>query len=580
MNIPSCTELIDCAAGRIPADLVLKNGRIIHVFTGEIIAGDVAIINGHIAGIGSYEGKKTVDLAGKYLSPGFIEGHIHIESSMLTPAQFGAAVIPHGTTTVICDPHEIGNVCGKTGIRYMLEERSPLNLYAMAPSCVPATHMETSGAVLSAEDIAEILEHPRVLGLAEMMNFPGTVAALPEVLAKLRVARKKGMPIDGHAPGLSGQELHAYIAAGISSDHECTTLAEAEEKLRAGMAIFIREGSTARNLKELMPLLHSAAACHCLLVTDDRHADDLVERGHLDYILGRAVQLGASAITALQMVTINPARHFGLERTGAIVPGYRADLVVLDDLEQFIASRVYISGECVAEKGTMVTAIPEQPLDSLDPAIQSSVRIDADAIDLSLPAEEDNLIRVITCTDGQIVTGSETLEAKVEDGQLVSDVDRDILKIAVIERHSGGHSVGIGFVRGLGLGSGAIGSTVAHDSHNMIVAGTSDAAMLRAITELTAIRGGLVVTGDEQVFDTLPLPVAGLMSTGSARDVSVRLAKIRTALERVGSRVSNPFMLLSFLALPVIPELKITDKGLVDVLEFQLVPLMVNKKNE
>jgi adenine deaminase len=573
MNTSSYTELIECAAGRIPADLVLKNGRVIHVFTNEILAGDVAIINGRIAGIGRYEGRETVDLDGKYLSPGFIEGHIHIESSMLTPAQFGAAVIPHGTTTVICDPHEIGNVCGKTGIRYMLEKQSPLNLYAMAPSCVPATHMETSGALLSADDIAEILEHPRVLGLAEMMNFPGTVAAAPDVLAKLRVARKRKVPIDGHAPGLGGRDLQAYIASGISSDHECTTLAEAEEKLRAGMAIFIREGSTARNLEELMPLLHSPAACHCLLVTDDRHADDLVERGHLDYILRRAVHYGASAVIALQMVTINPARHFGLQRTGAIVPGFRADLVVLDDLEQFTADRVYISGQCVAEKGAMVTAVPEQSLDTLDPVIRSSVKIDPEVVDLSMPGEEGGLIRVITCTDGQIVTGQQMLEPKVENGMMVSDVERDILKIVVLERHHGSHAMGIGFVQGLGLARGAIGSTVAHDSHNMIVTGTSDASMLRAIRALTDIRGGLVVAGDEQVYDVLPLPVAGLMSTGTAQKVSDCLDGIRTALEKVGTGVENPFMLLSFLALPVIPELKITDKGLVDVLQFQLVPL-------
>ena len=572
MDSSTYTRLIDCAAGRIPADLVLKKGRIIHVFTNEIITGNVAIIDGRIAGIGKYEGKEVVDLNGKYLSPGFIEGHIHIESSMLTPSQFAAAVLPHGTTTVICDPHEIANVCGRAGINYMLESDTPLTIYAMAPSCVPATDMETSGAVLSAMDIEEVLAHPKVIGLAEMMNFPGAVAALPEVNEKILLARNKSVLIDGHAPGLSGRDLQAYMAAGISSDHECTTLEEAKEKLRGGMAVFIREGSTARNLEALMPLLHSPVAQRCLLVTDDRHADELIEYGHLDYILRQAVQRGADAITALQMVTINPARHFGLQRVGAIAPGYRADLVVLDNLDQFKVDRVYSRGECIAQNGTMLTAISEQSSDSLSPAIQSSVRISPEKIDLSIPAGSGP-IKVITCTAGQIVTGQRLLEPKVQNNQLISDVDRDILKIAVIERHHGSQAIGLGFVQGIGLKKGAIASTVAHDSHNLIVVGTSDAAMMRAITRITEMQGGLVVADDNQVVDALPLPVAGLMSAETAQKTGSRLKSLHKALDKIGVEVANPFMLLAFLALPVIPELKITDKGLVDVLKFQITSL-------
>ena len=582
MDISSYKRLIDCAAGRIPADLVLKNGKIIHVFTGEITTGDVAIIDGHIAGIGDYESREIVDINNRYLSPGFIEGHIHIESSMLTPARFAEAVLPHGTTTVICDPHEIANVCGKTGIDFMLADKSPLSIYGMAPSCVPATHMETSGAVLSADDIAEILEHPRVIGLAEMMNFPGTVAATAEVNEKIMLARNRKVLIDGHAPGLSGHDLQAYIAAGISSDHECTTLAEALEKLRYGMTVFIREGSTARNLQELLPILKSPAAHHCLLVTDDRHADDLVKHGHLDYILRRAVQLGADPVTALQMVTINAARHFRFTNRGAIAPGYRADLVVLDELEQFRVNSVYSRGRCIAENGAMLRPVSEQSLATLDPAIQSSVRIHPETVDLSIPAAP-GMIRVITCTDGQIVTGQRFVDPKIRDGRLVSDVDRDILKIAVIERHHGSQQVGLGFVQGLGLKRGAIGSTVAHDSHNLIVTGTSDAAMIQAITAITAMKGGLAVTGNDQVFDTLPLPVAGLMSTATAEEVSSGLQRLRRSIDRIGTAVHNPFMLLSFLALPVIPELKITDKGLVNTNDFILVGLQgekQNKKNE
>ncbi len=577
MDTASYIRLIDCAAGRIPADLVFTNGRIVQVLTGEITNGDVAVIDGHIAGIGKYDGKKTVDLDSRYLCPGFIEGHIHIESSMLTPDQFAAAVIPHGTTTVICDPHEIANVCGKTGINYMLANSSSLSIFAMAPSCVPATHMETSGAVLTAGDIAELLDHPGIIGLAEMMNFPGTVSALPEVLDKILLARNQGFLIDGHAPGLSGSDLQAYIAAGISSDHECTTLAEALEKLRAGMAVFIREGSTARNLEALLPLFDSPAPHRCLLVTDDRHADDLLKQGHLDHILRRAVQLGADAVTGLQMVTINPARHFGLQRRGGIAPGYRADLVVIDDLEQFKVCQVYSRGQCVAENGTMLTQIPEQSLDTIDPVIRSSVRIKPEAIDLAIPAEP-GLIRVICCRDGQIVTSQRLLEPKIRDGLLVSDVDRDIVKIAVLERHHGSRAMGLGFVQGLGLKNGAIASTVAHDSHNLVVAGTSDTAMMRAITEITGMQGGLAVTGDDRVYGSLPLPVAGLMSTDTAEKVGLRLQGFRQALDRVGSAVENPLMLLSFLALPVIPELKITDQGLVDVLKFSIVPLHVEKK--
>ncbi len=572
MDSSSYKRLIDCAAGRTPADCVLKNGKVIHVFTGEIITADVAIIDDRIAGIGAYEGGDSIDMGGKFLAPGFIEGHIHIESSMLTPTGFAEAVLPHGTTTVICDPHEIANVCGRAGIEFMLAGNSPLSIYAMAPSCVPATDMETSGAVLSADDIAEIIDSPSVIGLAEMMNFPGTVAALPEINKKILLARKQKLLIDGHAPGLSGLDLQAYIAAGISSDHECTAFTEALEKMRYGMTIFIREGSTARNLEALIPLLKPATAHHCLLVTDDRHADDLVEHGHLDYILRRAVELGVDPVTALQTVTINPALHFRFSDRGAIAPGYRADLVVLDDLEQFRVRQVYSSGRCIAVNGAMLKPAPRQSLDTLAPAIKASVKIDPDAIDLSIPAAGGK-IRVITCSDGQIVTGQRFLEPKIRAGKLVSDIDRDILKIAVIERHSGRQAIGLGFVQGLGLKKGAIGSTVAHDSHNLIVTGTSDAAMMQAIAAITAMQGGLAVTGDDQVLETLPLTVAGLMSMATAVEVCSGLQAVRRALDSIGTAVGNPFMLLSFLALPVIPELKITDQGLVDVNEFHLVAL-------
>ncbi len=573
-------QLIDCAAGRIQADLVLKNGRIIHVFTGEVAQGDIAVINGYIAGVGEYgahgeyAGKEEVDLAGCCVSPGFIDGHIHIESSLLTPSRFAAAVVPCGTTAVVCDPHEIANVCGKVGVDFMLSQTAPLTVYGMAPSCVPATHMESSGYQLSADDIDELLNQPNIIGLAEMMNFPGTVAGDPEVLAKIFSARSRGLLIDGHAPGLSGKALQAYVAAGISSDHECTTLAEAWEKLRAGMAVFIREGSTARNLEALLPLFRTAAH-RCLLVTDDRHADDLVQHGHMDFLLRRAVELGADAVTAVQMVTANPARHFRLDSLGAVAPGYKADLVVLEDLRQFRVRQVYCAGECVAENGKMRVEIPDQKEEALDPVLQATVRIRPDVVDLSVPAVsgKSGKIRVITCADGQISTGQVFVKPKIKKGFVLADPDHDILKVAVIERHHGTHNVGIGFVQGFGFRDGAIASTVAHDSHNLIVIGTDDASMMLAIKKIIEMQGGLVVVGKKRVFQALPLPIAGLMTTEPAEKVCASLRGLGSAIKKIGATLENPFMLLSFLALPVIPELKITDKGLVDVLKFSSVPL-------
>ncbi|RUM33800.1 MAG: adenine deaminase [Desulfobulbus sp.] len=578
MNIENYTKLIDCAAGRIPADLVLDNAKVIHVYTGEISKGSVAIIDGKIAGISDgYDAENTVDLQGRYLAPGFVEGHIHIESSMLIPSQFAAAVIPHGTTTVICDPHEIANVCGITGIHFMLEDSSPLTIYAMAPSCVPATHMETSGASLSVSEIETILNLPGVIGLAEMMNFPGMVMAVQDVIEKTLLAINQRKIIDGHAPGLTGKALQAYVAGGITSDHECTLLSEALEKLKAGMAVFIREGSTAHNLEELMPVIQSPAAQHCLLVTDDRHADDLITDGHLDHILQRAVSLGANPVTAIQMVTLNAARHFGLKDIGAITPGAKADLVVLDDLSAFTVSSVFIKGELCATSGSMVTPVPTVPVDTLESTIQSSIKISPEKVDLTVPANEGK-IRVICCVEDQLVTEQRMFEPKIVANQIVSDPERDIIKIAVIERHHIKHSMGLGFVKGLGIKDGAIASTVAHDSHNLVVAGSSDKAMLLALAKIMEMQGGLVVAGEKKIHGALPLPVAGLMSTASVAEVSSGLLHLHEALNKIETSVDNPFMLLSFLALPVIPELKITDKGLVDVNKFTIVPLQEQKK--
>jgi adenine deaminase len=569
-------QLLRCARGEEPCDLVLKNAQVINTFTGEILNQDVGLCQGLIAGLGQYHGHREIDIKQRYLCPGFIEGHIHIESSMLCPAGFAEAVVPRGTTAVVCDPHEIANVLGLEGILYMLKsaENLPLDIFAMIPSCVPATHMETSGATLTAKEISQLFDLSGVVGLAEMMNFPGTIYGAPDVIMKLGVALERGMIIDGHAPGLTGKQLQAYCGAGISSDHECTTLAEAREKLRAGMYIFIREGSTAKNLEALLPLVSPATARRFLLVSDDRHPDDLLEEGHLDSILKRAVALGLDPVIALQMVTINPAERFDLKMRGAIAPGYLADLTVLDDLIYFTPYQVYKRGKLVAENGQsiMFTSSP-RTVEKTAAEATNTIHINWQNVDFSIPAQK-GLIRVITCIENQIVTGMREIEPTIIDGYTVADPARDLLKISVIERHRASGSMTNGFVRGFGIKQGAIASTVAHDSHNLIIIGTDDEVMLAA-AHLVADNGGGIALIHNDKSIVLPLPVAGLMSTASADEVTARLSDMKRLAKQMGVRGANPFMLLSFLALPVIPSFKITDQGLIDVDSFQTVPLYV-----
>jgi len=574
-SITSQQQLLSCARGETPCDLVLKNGQVVNTFTGEILAQDVGIFQGRIAGIGQYSGHGEVDLKGRYICPGFIEGHIHIESSMLSPARFARAVVPRGTTTVICDPHEIANVLGMEGVRYMLEsgKNLPLDIFSMIPSCVPATDMETNGATLNPEDIDALLDEPGVPGLAEMMNFPGTIGGAPAILAKLQTALDRGFVIDGHAPGVTGKQLQAYCGAGISSDHECTTMEEAREKLRAGMYIFIREGSTARNLEALLPLITPESAQWFLLVSDDRHPDDLMAQGHLDHILRRAVALGLDPITALKMVTINPTVRFNLKMRGALAPGYLADAVVLDDLNDFIVHQVYKEGRLVAQDGRTIDQhfSPIQMVKDVSPT--GSIHIDWSAVDFRIPARSGK-IRVIECVAEQIITGMAELAPTILGNEAVADPARDLLKIAVIERHLASGNMTNGFVRGFGLRAGAMASTVAHDSHNLIVVGTNDELMLTA-ARLVADSGGGIALLNHGKSIVLPLPVGGLMSTDSLQEVTETLFKLKHFAEELKIKIRNPFMLLSFLALPVIPSLKITDKGLVDVIAFQTVPLWV-----
>jgi adenine deaminase len=563
-------SLIKAARGDAPADTLLRNARLVNVRSGEVHDADIAVYGGRIAGFGDYEAKETIDLDGRFVCPGLIDAHVHIESSMVTVPEFVRAVVPRGTTAVVTDPHEIANVLGVAGIRYMLDcsEGLPLHVFAMLSSCVPATDMETSGAQLEAADLEPLFHHPRVIGLAEVMNFPGVFLGVPAVLAKIEAAGER--PVDGHAPGLSGLPLNAYAAAGIGSDHECTELEEAREKIRRGMHIFIREGTTARNLKALLPLVTPANAVNCSFCTDDRHPEDLLEEGHIDALIRMAVSEGLDPITAIQMATINTANYFGLRGLGMVAPGYRADLVVFDDLEDFRARTVFSDGRVVARDGEYAGSRPTPPA-----APGSGVQVKWDAVSFEIPAGVGARARVIQAIPEQIVTGQSVEEMKIEDGRAVQDPGRDLLKIAVIERHGATGNVGVGFVKGFGLKRGAIASTVAHDNHNIVVVGATDTDMMAAARAVAETNGGQAVVDGGEVLASVPLPIAGLMSDLPLEDVRDRIEEMTRAAEQLGGTLPDPLMTMSFLALAVIPELKITDHGLVDVGEFSLVPLFV-----
>ncbi len=564
------SHLIKIARGDEPADLLLKGGQVVNVFSGEVYPADVALAEGRIVGLGAYAARETIDVSGRYLSPGFIDAHVHIESSLVPPPEFARAVVPRGTTTVIVDPHEIANVLGLDGIRYMFDaaKYNPLSIYVMLPSCVPATDMETAGAVLHWYDLTPYQSDPWVLGLAEMMNFPGVVNGVEDVLDKLR-AFERGVR-DGHAPGLSGKALNAYVAAGIGSDHECISVEEAREKLRLGMTVFIREATNAHNLETLLPLITPANLRRVCWCTDDRQPADLLDQGHIDYLVRRAIELGLDPVSAIRIGTLNPAEYFRLHDRGAIAPGRRADIAVLDDLRTLRASLVLRGGKVVARDGELLPY--ERPARSI--FVRSSMNVDWDGVNFRIPAQ-GHRAHVIGAIPDQIITEHLIEDLTIENGEAVQDVGLDLLKIAVVERHthSGNHAVG--FVKGIGLRAGAIASSVAHDHHNIVVIGADDRSMLTAARAVGDMHGGMSVARDGEVVARLPLPIAGLMSDRPIETVRRQMDDLLRAAHDMGSTLHDPFMAMSFLALAVIPELKITDQGLVDVVKFVTIPLFV-----
>jgi len=560
------------AAGREPADLLLTNLRLVDVLAGEVYPTEIAIADRFVVGVGpGYAARDTLDLGGAYVAPGFIDAHVHVESSLATPAEFARAVVPRGTTTVVTDPHEIANVLGLEGIRFMLEcaKGSQMSMLVMAPSCVPATSMETSGAALDAIDLASFSSSPWVIGLAEVMNFPGVVGGDPAVLAKLDAFA--GRVVDGHAPALGGRALVAYAASGIGSDHECASVDEAREKLRLGMTIFLREATNAKNLAALLPLVTPANHHRLCLCTDDRQPADLLDQGHIDHLIRLAIAGGVDPVVAIAMATASPAAYFRLRDRGAVTPGRRADLAVFADLAAPRPHLVFRGGRLVARDGAMLAA-GARPA---PPHLRGTMNVDWSRVDLAVPAEGERL-RVIGAIPDQLVTEHLVERATLRDGEAVADPERDLTAMAVIERHLASGAVGKGFVRGLGLRRGAIASSVAHDHHNLVVSGVDRRSMETAAHRAAALGGGLVVAEGEQVLAELPLPLAGLMSDRSIEEIRAGLDRAIAAAHALGSPLHDPFMALSFLALEVIPKLKLTDQGLVDVDRFERVSLWVD----
>lgn len=556
-------RIIAVAAGREKADLVLKNAKYLNVFSNEFLCGDIAVANGLIAGVGKYDGKTEIDVSGKLVLPGFIDAHIHLESSMVTPAEFAKAVVAHGTTTVITDPHEIANVMGIDGVEYMIQasQNLPIDVHFMMPSCVPATEIDESGAELDCKDIDLYLDNKKVLGLAEMMNYVGVINGDKNVLSKIVTSQAHHKKIDGHAPELSGNDLNAYIAAGVYSDHECSTFENALEKLRKGQFIMIREGTAAHNLKALMPLLTQQYYSRCMFATDDKHPSDLLYGGHIDYIVKQALKNGADPIVALKTATHHAARYFLLNNKGAIASGYLADIVVVDNLEDFNVETVFKSGKLVFDgevkdfsAPTVDEKLAEKCFDTfhLDSVTPSSFKV-------------DGKLGLIGLVGGELLTRNLGTADKI-------DVENDILKIACIERHKGTNHIGVGYVKGYSLKSGAVATSVAHDSHNIITVGCNDDDIAVAVNAIKDSKGGIAVVENGKIKALLELPIAGLMSDEPLTTVNEKLENAKLSAYELGADKSiDPFMTLSFLSLPVIPSLRITTKGVFDAENWKML---------
>ena len=563
-------QKLGIARGEQPAELLFKNARLVNVLSGEIHPANVAVDDGRVIGIGDYRARRVIDLRGSYLAPSLIDGHFHVESSMLTVPEFARAVVPHGTGAVVIDPHEYANVLGLDGIRYILEssKKLPLDFFIMLPSCVPATPLETAGARITADDLKLMIHDERIAGVGEMMNFPGVFLGAKSELAKIEAG--KGKCVDGHAPGLRGKNLNAYVLAGVRSDHESTEVGEAKEKLRLGMHILLREGSTERNLAHLLPLINAHNAQNCSFATDDKLAGDLVNEGHIDHCVRKAIRLGLPPISALQIATINPARHYRLQNLGAIAPRFWADFIVFDDLKKFSIRQVYKKGVLVAENGRFLGRTPAKiglPRSTMNLRYQPG--------DFRVRAVGGKKIKVIEIVPQQIVTRTAIVTPKVKDGEVVADTRRDILKLVVVERHRATGNVGVGFVRGFKLKAGALGSTVAHDAHNVVVVGVTDGDILMAIDELARLQGGQVAVANGKVQARLGLPIAGLVSDRPLAEVIKGIGDLNVAARALGCELPAPFMTLSFLSLSPIPELKLTDQGLIDAVKMQRTELWV-----
>ena len=567
-------KLIDTAAGRIPADLVIKNCKVVNVFSGKIQEGDIAFSGDQIAGIGEYEGKEVIDAEGRYAAPGFIDSHIHIESSYVCPEEIGRLLVPHGGTTIMADPHEIVNVCGIAGLDYMMKaaENTVLDVKYELPSCVPATPWEHSGAVIDAEAMKEPITREGIAGLGEFMNFPGVINAADSDLDKIIVAKREGKFVDGHGPGIAGKDLNAYAAARIAADHECSTVEEMNDRLDRGMYILLRQGSACHNLRTLIKGVTPENSRRCLLCSDDRQPKTILKDGHLDNHLRICVEEGLDAVTAIRMATLNAAECFDLKDRGAIAPGYRADVVLLDDLKDFHVNRVFIQGALVAEEGKYLPEIKRYDIST----VKGSVIVkdfSAEKFKMHLKSNKVNVIKILP---GGVVTAKDTAEIQLdENGEFVRNPEEDIVKVAVVERHQGTGNVACGFLKGYGIKAGAVALSIAHDSHNIIVVGVSDEEMEFAVNSLIAQEGGMVLVREGKVLESMPMPIAGLMSDQSGEWVDEKLTAIHAkAYEELGIAGDvEPVMTLCFMSLAVIPEVKLTDMGLFDVTTFSFIPV-------